>query len=164
MDHNNTGMCKHCTHVHVPHSHHVGTRTYMHITSGICTQIVAAVKVALMPLYEMIPALVSDEKCPNKRILFTYTHVHASHTWPELLQAWQSTLPLLVSSVSFHWFDYKHNTHMYVRIYSTPLVSSLPPSLSRDPSLPRSLPHHPITGVVQACCPIQQLTVLYTTL
>ena len=52
----------------------------MHITSGICTQIVAAVKVALMPLYEMIPVLASDEKCPNKRILFTYTHVHVSHT------------------------------------------------------------------------------------
>ena len=62
MDHNNTGMCKHCTHVHVPHSHHVGTRTYMHITSGICTQIVAAVKVALMPLYEMIPVLVSGRE------------------------------------------------------------------------------------------------------
>ena len=82
----------------------------MHITSGICTQIVAAVKVALMPLYEMIPVLVSDEKCPNKRILFTYTHVHVSHTWLELLQAWQSMLPLLVSSVSFHWLDYKHHT------------------------------------------------------
>ena len=78
----------------------------MHIPSGICTQIVAAVKVALMPLYEMIPVLVSDEKCPNKRILFTYTHVHVSHTWLELLQAWQSMLPLLVSSVSFHWFDH----------------------------------------------------------
>ena len=75
----------------------------MHITSGICTQIVAAVKVALMPLYEMIPVLVSDEKCPNKRILFTYTHVHVSHTWLELLQAWQSMLPLLVSSVSFQY-------------------------------------------------------------
>ena len=95
----------------------------MHITSGICTQIVAAVKVALMPLYEMIPVLVSDEKCPNKRILFTYTHVHVSHTWLELLQAWQSMLPLLVSSVSFHWCDYKHHTctreaerehHMYL--------------------------------------------------
>ena len=48
----------------------------MHITSGICTHIVAAVKVALMPPYEMIPVLVSDEKCSNKRILFTYTHVH----------------------------------------------------------------------------------------
>ena len=48
----------------------------MHITSGICTQIVAAVKVTLMPLYEMIPVLVSDEKCPNKRTLLTYTHVH----------------------------------------------------------------------------------------
>ena len=71
----------------------------MHITSGICTQIVAAVKVALMPLYEMIPVLVSDEKCPNKSILFTYTHVHVSHTWLELLQAWQSMLPLLVSCV-----------------------------------------------------------------
>ena len=33
----------------------------MHITSGICTQIVAAVKVALMPLYETIPVLVLDE-------------------------------------------------------------------------------------------------------
>ena len=52
----------------------------MHITSGICTQIVAAVKVAPMPLYEMIPVLVSDEKCSNKTILFTYTHVHVSHT------------------------------------------------------------------------------------
>ena len=82
----------------------------MHITSGICTQIVAAVKVALMPLYEMIPVLMLGEKCPNKRILFTYTHVHVSHTWLELLQAWQSMLPLLVSSVSFHWFDYKHHT------------------------------------------------------
>ena len=148
----------------MPHSHHVGTRIYMHITSGICTQIVAAVKVALMPPYEMIPALVSDEKCPNKRILFTYTHVHASHTWLELLQAWQSMLPLLVSSVSFHWLDYKHNTYMCVYTVLPLFPPSLPPSLSRDPSLPRSLPHHPITGVVQACCPIQQLTVLYTTL
>ena len=34
----------------------------MHITSGICTQIVAAVKVALMPLYEMIPVLVSGRE------------------------------------------------------------------------------------------------------
>ena len=87
----------------------------MHITSGICTQIVAAVKVALMPLYEMIPVLVSDEKCPNKRILFTYTHVHVSHTWLELLQAWQSMLPLLVSSVSFHWFDYKNHMYLHER-------------------------------------------------
>ena len=87
----------------------------MHITSGICTQIVAAVKVALMPLYEMIPVLVSDEKCSNKRILFTYTHVHVSHTWLELLQAWQSMLPLLVSSVSFHWFDYKHHMYLHER-------------------------------------------------
>ena len=87
----------------------------MHITSGICTQIVAAVKVALMPLYEMIPVLVSDEKCPNKRILFTYTHVHVSHTWLELLQAWQSMLPLLVSSVSFHWLDYKNHMYLHER-------------------------------------------------
>ena len=87
----------------------------MHITSGICTQIVAAVKVALMPLYEMIPALALDEKCPNKRILFTYTHVHVSHTWLELLQAWQSMLPLLVSSVSFHWFDYKNHMYLHER-------------------------------------------------
>ena len=87
----------------------------MHITSGICTQIVAAVKVALMPLYEMIPVLVSDEKCPNKRILFTYTHVHVSHTWLELLQARQSMLPLLVSSVSFHWVDYKHHMYLHER-------------------------------------------------
>ena len=87
----------------------------MHITSGICTQIVAAVKVALMPLYEMIPVLVSGEKCPNKRILFTYTHVHVSHTWLELLQAWQSMLPLLVSSVSFRWFDYKHHMYLHER-------------------------------------------------
>ena len=46
---------------------------------------------------------------PNKRILFTYTHVHVSHTWLKPLQAWQSMLPLLVSSASFHWFD-----HMYL--------------------------------------------------
>ena len=50
----------------------------MHITSGICTQIVAAVKVALMPLYEMIPVLVLDETYLNKKILFTYTHVCGS--------------------------------------------------------------------------------------
>ena len=37
----------------------------MHITSGICTQIVAAVKVALMPLYEMIPVVVSDVNCTH---------------------------------------------------------------------------------------------------
>ena len=84
----------------------------MHITSGICTQIVAAVKVALMPLYEMIPVVVSDEKCPNKRILFTYTHVHVSHTWLELLQAYGRVCSLFWSPVSFHWFDYKH--HMYL--------------------------------------------------
>ena len=47
---------------------------------------------------------------PKQKDLFTYTHVHVSHTWLELLQAWQSMLPLLVSSVSFHWFDYKHHT------------------------------------------------------
>ena len=51
----------------------------MHITSGICTQIVAAVKVALMPLYEMIPVLVSDEKCPNKTFTYTHVHVRISH-------------------------------------------------------------------------------------
>ena len=84
----------------------------MHITSGICTQIVAAVKVALMPLYEMIPVLVSDEKCPNKRILFTYTHVHVSHTWLEPLQAWQSMLPLLAPFVSL---EYKHHMYLHER-------------------------------------------------
>ena len=52
----------------------------MHITSGICTQIVAAVKVALMPLYEMIPALASDEKCPNKEsCLHTHMYMHLTH-------------------------------------------------------------------------------------
>ena len=64
MDHNNTGMCKHCTHVHVPHSHHVG----MCLTHGL-----------------------------------------------NFLQAWQSMLSLLVSSVSFHWFDYKHHMYLHER-------------------------------------------------
>ena len=52
---------------------------------------------------------------PQKRILFTYTHVDVSHTRLELLQAWQSMLPLLVSSVSFHWFDYKNHMYLHER-------------------------------------------------
>ena len=84
----------------------------MHITSGICTQIVAAVKVALMPLYEMIPVLVSDEKCPNKRILFTYTHVHVSHTWFELLQAYGRVCSLF-------WSPLCHFIGLTIRIICT---------------------------------------------
>ena len=73
----------------------------MHITSGICTQIVAAVKVALMPLYEMIPVLVSDEKCPNKRILRTYIHTctcisHMAGTSASMAEYAPSSGPLCV--------------------------------------------------------------------
>ena len=58
----------------------------MHITSGICTQIVAAVKVALMPLYEMIPVLVSDDKqMLSFTIVLSEVSVHGHKLYMQLL-------------------------------------------------------------------------------
>ena len=119
----------------MPHSHHVGTRTYMHITSGICTQIVAAVKVALMPPYEMIPVLVSDEKRQTKgSCLHTHMYMYLTHGlnfckygrvcslfWSPLCHC----IGLTISTI---------HTCTYIQYFPCFLPPSLPPSLSRDPS------------------------------
>ena len=105
----------------------------------------------------------------SKRHLLSILGGQLLITWPHILEGVSSMIESAAKWMYVHTCTYLQYEHSHVctsmeeidtcvEHTHTCTHTQVLPSL---PFLPPPLPHHPITGVVQACCLIQQLTVLH---